>query len=77
MGFFDKLVSLFGIKKKECRVVVVGLDNSGKTTVLNHFKPMEAKDTLIVPTIGFAVEQFKCKSYFSCIIDFVQIIISL
>ncbi|CAG0899108.1 unnamed protein product [Darwinula stevensoni] len=62
MGFLDKLVSLFGIKKKECRVVVVGLDNSGKTTILNHFKPTEAKDTLIVPTIGFAVEQFKYKN---------------
>ena len=58
MGFFDKLVNVLGLKKKECNVLVVGLDNSGKSTLLNHFKPDEAKNANIVPTVGFNVEKF-------------------
>ena len=41
MGFFDRLTSVLGLRKKECNVLVVGLDNSGKSTLLNHFKPEE------------------------------------
>ena len=64
MGLFDKLVSILGLKKKECNVLVVGLDNSGKSTVLNHFKPAEEKNHDIVPTVGFSVEKFKSKCNF-------------
>ena len=63
MGFFDKLASLLGLKRCECNVLVVGLDNSGKTTILNHFKPDEQKHLDIVPTVGFNVEKFKSRSY--------------
>ena len=59
MGFFDKLASLLGLRKAECSVLVVGLDNSGKSTLLNHFKPDEEKHSDIVPTVGFNVEKFK------------------
>jgi len=61
MGFFDKLVSVLGLRKKECNVLVVGLDNSGKSTVLNHFKPEEQRTSDIVPTVGFNVEKFKSR----------------
>ena len=61
MGFFDKLVSVLGLRKKECNVLVVGLDNSGKSTVLNHFKPEEHRTSDIVPTVGFNVEKFKSR----------------
>ena len=61
MGLLDKLTNILGIRKKECNVLVVGLDNSGKSTVLNHFKPEEAKTTEIVPTVGFNVEKFKSR----------------
>ena len=61
MGFFDKLANLLGLKRCECNVLVVGLDNSGKTTVLNHFKPDEQKHLDIVPTVGFNVEKFKSR----------------
>ena len=64
MGFFDKLASFLGLKRCECNVLVVGLDNSGKTTVLNHFKPDEQKHLDIVPTVGFNVEKFKSRSFF-------------
>ncbi|KAK3913407.1 RNA pseudouridylate synthase domain-containing protein 2 [Frankliniella fusca] len=59
MGLFDKLVTLFGFRKQEVKVLVVGLNNSGKTTVLNHFKSDDDKSTEIVPTVGFNIEKFK------------------
>lgn len=59
MGLFDKLANILGLKKKECNVLVVGLDNSGKSTILNHFKPDDLKSHDIVPTVGFSVEKFK------------------
>ena len=62
MGFLDRLSSMLGLKKKECNVLVVGLDNSGKSTLLNHFKPEEFQNANIVPTVGFNVEKFKSKS---------------
>ncbi len=39
MGFLDRLSRWLGIKKENVTVLCVGLDNSGKTTVINHFKP--------------------------------------
>ena len=63
MGFFDKLASFLGLKRCECNVLVVGLDNSGKITILNHFKPDEHKHLDIVPTVGFNVEKFKSRLF--------------
>jgi len=62
MGLFTKLAEWLGMKKKQANVVVVGLDNSGKTTILNHMKPEESKQHDIVPTIGFKVENFQYQS---------------
>ena len=62
MGFFSKLAEWLGMKKKEANLVVVGLDNSGKTTILNHLKPKENQNHDIVPTIGFNVEKFQTRS---------------
>lgn len=62
MGLFDRLIHLIGIKKKEVNVLVVGLNNSGKSTVINHFKREEDRYVDIVPTVGFNIEKFACKS---------------
>lgn len=62
MGIFDTFVQWLGLKKREANVLVVGLDNSGKTTIINHFKSDETKNHDIVPTVGFNVEKFKCKT---------------
>lgn len=62
MGLFSKFAEWLGMKKKEANVIVVGLDNSGKTTILNHMKPEESKTHDIVPTIGFNVEKFQYRS---------------
>jgi len=56
MGIFKRLFGGFGAKKK-VRIVVVGLDNSGKTTVLNALKPRKAS-LETVPTVGFSTEEF-------------------
>lgn len=39
MGLFDKLAGWLGLKKKEVNVLCLGLDNSGKTTIINQLKP--------------------------------------
>lgn len=61
MGLFDRLTSWLGLRKKQASVLVVGLDNSGKTTIINHFKPDDQKTMDIVPTVGFNVDRFRSK----------------
>ncbi|XP_070607840.1 ADP-ribosylation factor-like protein 6 isoform X3 [Erythrolamprus reginae] len=65
MGLFDKLASWLGLKKKEVHVLCLGLDNSGKTTIINKLKPYNAQAQDIVPTIGFSIEKFKTSRYLS------------
>lgn len=62
MGLLDKLISLFTMKKRDANLLVIGLDNSGKTSIINFFKPQDAKTHTIVPTVGFNVEKFNAKS---------------
>lgn len=62
MGLLDKLISLFSMKKRDANLLVIGLDNSGKTSIINFFKPQDAKSHTIVPTVGFNVEKFNAKS---------------
>ena len=35
---FGMIANAFGFKKKESKVLVVGLDNSGKSTMIQHLK---------------------------------------
>ena len=67
MGMFDKLAFALGLKKREASVLVIGLDNSGKSTMLNHFKAEDQKSTEIVPTVGFNVEKFKGECVCVCV----------
>uniref|UniRef100_F6RLS6 ADP-ribosylation factor-like protein 6 n=1 Tax=Ciona intestinalis TaxID=7719 RepID=F6RLS6_CIOIN len=46
------------LKKKEARILCVGLDNSGKSTIINQLKPVRSRNVEVVPTVGFCVEQF-------------------
>ncbi|XP_069049902.1 ADP-ribosylation factor-like protein 6 isoform X3 [Lepisosteus oculatus] len=65
MGLFDKLTVWLGLKKRQVNVLCVGLDNSGKSTILNQLKPENAQTQDIVPTIGFSVEKIS-----SCSLSF-------
>jgi GTPase SAR1 family protein len=58
MGLFKLLATALGIKKTQVRIIVVGLDNSGKTTLINHLKPKKSQSKEVVPTVGFQVEEF-------------------
>nr|XP_046272522.1 putative ADP-ribosylation factor-like protein 5C [Scatophagus argus] len=54
MGFLlSKMMAVFG--DKEHKVIIVGLDNAGKTTILYQFVTKEA--VLTSPTIGSNVEE--------------------
>ena len=55
MGIFQKLFS----GKKEMRILMVGLDAAGKTTILYKLKLGEVVTT--IPTIGFNVETVQYK----------------
>lgn len=58
MGLFSALFGKLGVSKKKVKVLCVGLDNSGKSTVINQLKPKKLATTELVPTVGFAVEEF-------------------
>ena len=58
---FDKINLFFGLKKRSVNVLMVGLNNSGKSTVVNLLKTDAEKSSEIVPTIGLNVEHFRCK----------------
>lgn len=45
------------MKSKECKVVVVGLDNAGKTTILKSMSNENTKQ--VGPTKGFHVKTFE------------------
>merc|ERR1711916_238327 len=57
-NIFQKLLSNFG--KKEMRILMVGLDAAGKTTILYKLKLGEVVTT--IPTIGFNVETVEYKN---------------
>ena len=61
MGFiFSKIfASLFG--SQEYRLLILGLDNAGKTTLLNQMHFGEPKVT--VPTLGFNVESVNYENF--------------
>lgn len=62
MGLLDKLESFLGGKKKEFNILVIGLDNSGKSTVLNNLKPNDSREININPTVGFNSEKIYFKT---------------
>ena len=49
MGIFGKVFSKL-VSKKDCRILMVGLDAAGKTTILYKLKLGEVVTT--IPTIG-------------------------
>uniref|UniRef100_A0A8D9EZ05 ADP-ribosylation factor-like protein 6 n=1 Tax=Cacopsylla melanoneura TaxID=428564 RepID=A0A8D9EZ05_9HEMI len=59
MKLFGKLANILGIKKKEVKVLILGLNNSGKSTLVNHLKSDEDKVHTIIPTVGLNIEKFK------------------
>ncbi|XP_029437997.1 ADP-ribosylation factor-like protein 6 isoform X1 [Rhinatrema bivittatum] len=69
MALFDRLSGWLGLKKREVHVLCLGLDNSGKTTIINKLKPSNTQMQDIVPTIGFSVEKFMTSSLSFTVFD--------
>merc|ERR1712188_21436 len=59
MGIFSKVFGKL-VGKKDCRILMVGLDAAGKTTILYMGKLGEVVTT--IPTIGFNVETVEYKN---------------
>ncbi|XP_014244935.1 ADP-ribosylation factor-like protein 6 [Cimex lectularius] len=68
-GIFSKLSALFGLKKKSVKVIMIGLNNSGKSTIVSLLKSDGDKSSEIVPTIGLNVEHFKYQHVFFTTFD--------
>ena len=62
MGLLDKLGNFLSSKRKDMNLLVVGLDNSGKTSIINFLKSADSKISSVSPTVGFSVENFSAKS---------------
>mmetsp|Transcript_103301 Transcript_103301/g.126237 ORF Transcript_103301/g.126237 Transcript_103301/m.126237 type:complete len:195 (+) Transcript_103301:106-690(+) len=59
-GFIAKALSALFNTKKDMRILILGLDASGKTTILYKFKLTDTITT--IPTIGFNVETVEYKN---------------
>ena len=58
-NFFEKIGLALGLLKREVSVLVLGLDNSGKSTLLTHLNSKKGDITEVAPTVGFSVEGFQ------------------
>ncbi|QLL30505.1 hypothetical protein HG536_0A03230 [Torulaspora globosa] len=43
------------LKDNEIRCLILGLDNSGKSTIVNRLLPKDQRSTEITPTVGFQI----------------------
>ncbi len=68
MGLLDKLGSLLK-SKTNAQILLVGLDNSGKSTIINNIKPSDAKLSVIPATVGFNTEKIITKNMNLTIFD--------
>ncbi|VDO90498.1 unnamed protein product [Haemonchus placei] len=63
MGFLSTLSQILGVGRRQVNVIVVGLDNSGKTTMLNYLRTPETRTSQIAPTVGYSVTNFTTESF--------------
>lgn len=64
MGLLDRLSGLLGLKKKEVHVLCLGLDNSGKTTIINKLKPSNVSITVRCCICFLLRGKVKTQNYF-------------
>ncbi|KAI8473789.1 MAG: small Arf-related GTPase [Monoraphidium minutum] len=58
MGMLQRLLDLLGLGGRKVNVLVVGLDNCGKTTTIERLKPRNKQSVEVAPTVGFNVDEF-------------------
>lgn len=69
MGWFDKFIKALGMRKVQVNILIVGLNNSGKSTIVSHFKNPDVTNMITVPTVGFSIEQFENQGVFFTAFD--------
>lgn len=52
------ILQAMGLLKKPARLIVVGLDNAGKSMLVNQLKPARAAAFEVTPTVAFSAETF-------------------
>ncbi len=57
----SRILGVFNWGPKQVRILILGLDNAGKTTILYHLKSPSQELTSTIPTIGFNVETLHYK----------------
>jgi ADP-ribosylation factor-like protein 6 len=68
-SWWRRFLKFFGLLKHDARLVVIGLDNSGKSTLINHLRPQRQAAFEVVPTVGFAVEKFELEKLQLTVVD--------
>jgi len=48
MGRFSDFLIALGFMKKKVNILCVGLDNSGKTTIINSLNPNKVKNCIMI-----------------------------
>lgn len=61
-SIISKIFGVLNWGPKQVRILILGLDNAGKTTILYHLKSPGQELTSTIPTIGFNVETLHYKS---------------
>ena len=46
------------VGNKKSQIIIVGLDNSGKSTMINFLKPKKYAELEIAATVGYSIETF-------------------
>ncbi|XP_073848226.1 ADP ribosylation factor-like 6 [Musca autumnalis] len=70
MGMFNNFLSLIKVNKEKMTVLVVGLNNSGKSSIIQQFKRRnDANSYISIPTVGFTHEEFYSQGVQFSVID--------
>jgi ADP-ribosylation factor-like protein 1 len=62
MGIFFSRIFQALLGSKEVRVLILGLDNAGKTTILCRLQNDSEENIQTIPTVGFNVEVLQYKN---------------
>ena len=66
---FEKLLKFVGLGTEKVDVLVVGLDNSGKTTLCNYLVSGSKAGGATVPTVGYETQEFYRDNFSFQVID--------
>ena len=58
MGLLDSLAIWLGLKQRQAKVICVGLDNSGKSTIINYLKPESV--SICIATYIYIMASSRC-----------------